>query len=133
MKNRYQLRQYIRFQLEQMSTKNEHHLFEELAFELARQTISRRLVPATGPVQAGGDQGRDFESYRSYLANSPIAASTGASLEGDQVIVFGCTLNKQLEGKIKGDIKTMCGSAPKPDAICYYAVPDLAVAKRHEL
>jgi hypothetical protein len=133
MKNRYQLRQYIRFQLEQMSAKNEHHLFEELAFELARLTVSRRLVPATGPVQAGGDQGRDFESYRSYLANSPIAASVGAGLDNDDVIVFGCTLNKQLEGKIKGDIKTMCSSEPKPDAIYYYAAPDLVVAKRHEL
>lgn len=133
MKNRYQLRQYIRFQLEQMSAKNEHHLFEELAFELARQTVSRRLVPATGPVQAGGDQGRDFESYRTYLANSPIASSVGAGLDGDDVLVFGCTLNKKLEGKIKGDIKTICGSEPKPDAIYYYAVPDLVVAKRHEL
>ncbi len=133
MKNRYQLRQYIRFQLEQMSAKNEHHLFEELAFELARQTVSRRLVPATGPVQAGGDQGRDFESYRSYLANSPIASSVGVGAEGGDVLVFGCTLNKQLEGKIKGDIKTMCGSEPKPSAIYYYAVPDLVVAKRHEL
>ena len=133
MKNRYQLRQYIRFQLEQMSAKNEHHLFEQLAFELARETVSRRLVPATGPVQAGGDQGRDFESFRSHLANSPIASSVAAGIDGDDVLVFGCTLDKKLEAKIKGDIKTMCGSDPKPDAIYYYAVPDLAVAKRHEL
>ena len=133
MNNRYQLRQYIRFQLEQMSAKNEHHLFEELAFELARQTVSRRLVPATGPVQAGGDQGRDFESFRTYLASSPIASSVAAGTDGDDVLVFGCTLDKKLEAKIKGDIKTMCGSDPNPDAIFYYAVPDLAVAKRHEL
>jgi hypothetical protein len=116
-----------------MSAKNEHHLFEELAFELARQTVSRRLVPATGPVQAGGDQGRDFESFRSYLADSPIASSVAAGIDGDDVLVFGCTLNKKLEGKIKSDIKTICGSQPKPDTIYYYAVPDLPVAKRHEL
>ncbi|HEY0115120.1 MAG TPA: hypothetical protein VGB54_05315 [Allosphingosinicella sp.] len=133
MKNRYQLRQYIRFQLEQMSAKNEHHLFEELAFELARQTVSRRLVPATGPVQAGGDQGRDFESFRSYLANSPLSSSVAAGIDGGHVLVFGCTLDKKLESKIKGDIQTMCGSDPKPDAIYYYAAPDLPVAKRHEL
>jgi hypothetical protein len=133
MENRYQLRQYIRFQLEQLSAKNEHHLFEELAFELARQTVSRRLLPATGPVQAGGDQGRDFESYRSYLKNTSIAPSVAAGIDGDDVLVFGCTLDKKLEAKIKGDIRTMCGSEPKPDAIYYYAVPDLAVAKRHEL
>lgn len=133
MKNRYQLRQYIRFQLEQMSPKNEHHLFEELAFELARQTVSRRLVPATGPVQAGGDQGRDFESFRTHLANSPIASSNAAGIDGDDVLVFGCTLDKRLEPKIQGDIETMCGSDPKPDAIYYYAAADLAVAKRHGL
>ena len=133
MKNRYQLRQFIRFQLEQMSAKNEQHLFEELAFELVRQTISRRLVPATGPVQAGGDQGRDFESFRSYLAESPISTSVAVGIDRGEVLVFGCTLNKRLEAKIKADVKTMCGSDPKPDAIFYYAAPDLVVAKRHEL
>ena len=133
MKNRYELRQYIRFQLEQMSAKNQQHLLEEMAFELARQTVSRRLVPATGPVQAGGDQGRDFESYHSYLAKSAIASSVAAGVEGNDVLVFGCTLNKALEGKIKSDIATMCGAAPKPNRIYYYATPDLPVAKRHEL
>lgn len=133
MKNRYQLRQYIRFQLEQMSAKNDYHLFEQLAFDLARQTVSRRLVPATGPVQAGGDQGRDFESYRTYLTSSSIASSVALGLEGNDVLVFGCTLNKQLANKIRGDVKAMCGYEPKPAAIYYYAVPDLAVAARHEL
>ncbi|MBD8548258.1 hypothetical protein [Sphingomonas sp. CFBP 8760] len=133
MKNRYQLRQYIRFQLEQMSPRNEHHLFEELAFELARQTVSRRLIPATGPVQAGGDQGRDFESFRSHIANGRTPSGVAAGIDGDSVLVFGCTLDKKLEGKIRGDIGTMCSGDPKPDAIYYYAGPDLAVAKRHKL
>jgi hypothetical protein len=133
MNNRYQLRQFIRFQLEQMSAKNEQHLFEELAFELARQTVSRRLVPATGPVQAGGDQGRDFESFRTYLAESPISTGVAVGIDGNEVLVFGCTLDKRLDAKIKADVKTMCGSDPKPNAVFYYAVPDLAVAKRHEL
>lgn len=133
MKNRYELRQYLRFQLEQMSAKNQQHLFEEMAFELALQTVSRRLIPATGPVQAGGDQGRDFESFHSYLARSALASSVAIGVEGDDVLVFGCTLNKELPQKIKGDIATMSGAEPKPNRIYYYAAPDLPVAKRHEL
>ena len=100
MKNRVQLKQYVRFQLEQMSARNEHHLFEELAFELARQTVTRRLLPATGPVQAGGDGGRDFESYRTYLAATPIDSSVAAGLEGDDVLVFGCMMVPRFGGHL---------------------------------
>ncbi|MCI4591124.1 hypothetical protein MOK15_13610 [Sphingobium sp. BYY-5] len=132
-KNRYELRQYLRFQLEQMSAKNQQHHFEELAFELARQTISRRIVPATGPVQAGGDQGRDFESYRTYLASTPIASSLSVAAEGTDTLVFGCTLDKALTNKIKRDLRSMFGGTPKPTVVYYYAVPDLPVAKRHNL
>jgi hypothetical protein len=132
-KNRYELRQYLRFQLEQMSAKNQQHQFEELALELARQTITRRIVPATGPVQAGGDQGRDFESYRTYLASTPIASSLSAAAEGADTLVFGCTLDKALTNKLKRDLRSMFGGAPKPTAVYYYAVPDLPVAKRHNL
>lgn len=98
-KNRYELRQYLRFQLDQMSAKNQQHQFEELAFELARQTITRRVVPATGPVQAGGDQGRDFESYRTYLASTPIASSLSVAAEGNGTLVFACTLDKALTNR----------------------------------
>lgn len=131
--NRYELRQYLRFQLEQMSARNQQHQFEELAFELARQTITRRLVPATGPVQAGGDQGRDFESYRTYLASTPIGSSLSVAAEGADTLVFGCTLDKALTNKIKRDLRSMFGGTPKPTAVYYYAVPDLPVAKRHNL
>ena len=67
---RAELRSYIRFQLEQLSVKNAAHEFERLAFELARLRVASNLLPATGPVQAGGDQGRDFESYRFDLDRS---------------------------------------------------------------
>lgn len=132
-KNRYELRQYLRFQLEQMSAKNQQHQFEELAFELARQTVSRRIVPATGPVQAGGDQGRDFESFRTYLASTPMASSLSVAAEGTITLAFGCTLDKALTNKIKRDLRSMFGGASKPNAVYYYAVPDLPVAKRHNL
>ena len=73
--NRISLRKFIRFQLEQMGAGNEAHRFEELAFELARARVASNVVRATGPVQSGGDQGRDFETFESYLAKSAIAGS----------------------------------------------------------
>jgi hypothetical protein len=75
MKNVVQLAAYIRFQLEQLKAQNKHHEFEHLARHFARLRICESVLPATGPVGAGGDQGRDFESYRSYLASTPIAAA----------------------------------------------------------
>ena len=40
---------------------------EHLARALAGGTVTLNIVPATGPVTAGGDQGRDFETYRTEL------------------------------------------------------------------
>src|SRR6267378_6688113 len=61
--NPEQASQYLRFTLSQLAGKNGHHTFERLCFQLARRRIYSNLVPATGPVSAGGDQGADFETY----------------------------------------------------------------------
>jgi hypothetical protein len=132
-KNRYTLRRYLRFQLEQMSALNQQHQFEELSFELARQRICRTILPATGPVQAGGDQGRDAETFRSYLASSDIATSSRIGLAEDRPLVIACTLDKKLPTKIKNDLATISASGTVPAAVYYFATPDLPVAKRHEL
>jgi len=131
-KNRVQLKKYIRFQLSQMSAQNEQHQWESAAFELARQTISSNILPATGPVQAGGDQGRDFESYRTYLGQTFGKRAWAGHGDGD-VLVFACTLDKSLPSKIKNDLKSIFGAGDKPAAVYYYAEQDLPVAKRHQL
>src|SRR5216684_4511108 len=64
-----QVAQYIRFALEQLPGENGHHKFEQLCFHLARRRIYPNLVPATGPVSAGGDQGADFETYNVGLSS----------------------------------------------------------------
>jgi hypothetical protein len=132
-KNRYTLRRYLRFQLEQMSAVNQQHQFEELSFELARQRICRRILPATGPVQAGGDQGRDAETFRTYLASSDIATSSRIGLADNRTLVIACTLDKKLVTKVKKDLTTIHASGAVPHAVYYFATPDLPVAKRHEL
>jgi hypothetical protein len=133
MKNRVELRNYIRYQLAQLSARNGEHEFESLCFELARLRQVSNLQPATGPVKAGGDQGRDFESYQTYLAGTAIARSTFATMASSDLVVGACTLNKQTSTKIRSDLKILFGSDQPPDRILYFCEPDLPVSKRHEL
>jgi hypothetical protein len=132
-RNRVQLKSFIRFQLSQLSARNAHHEFENLAFEVARVRVVSNLLPATGPVQAGGDQGRDFESYRTYLASSPLGTSTFATLASDHIVVGACSLQKDISDKIKSDLRSIFGSGTRPDHVAYFCEADLPVAKRHDL
>lgn len=76
MANLDQIIAQIRFQLEQLSAKNAHHDFEHLCRHMTRARICTNILPATGPVSAGGDQCRDFETFRTYLGTTSIADST---------------------------------------------------------
>src|SRR5580704_2818223 len=131
--SRGSLKSFIRFQLSQLSVGDGHHEFELLSFDLARIRVASNLLPATGPVQAGGDQGRDFESYRTFLANSPIAGSSFAAKASNGLIVGACTLNKQTESKIRSDLNTIFSHGEAPTHVYYFCEPDVPVAKRHEL
>ncbi len=62
-----QLAQQIRFGLSTLGENNAHHDFERLCHGLARRRITSNLIPATGPVSSGGDQGRDSESHWTSL------------------------------------------------------------------
>jgi hypothetical protein len=119
MKNRVELRGYLRYQLAQLSARNGEHEFELLSFDLARLRHVSNLLPATGPVQAGGDQGRDFESYRTYLVGTALARSTFVTLASDDLVVGACTLNKQTPTKIQSDLKVIFGSGQHPDRVLY--------------
>jgi hypothetical protein len=130
---RTELRPYIRFQLNQLSAQNAEHDFEHLAFDLARARVASNLLPATGPVQSGGDQGRDFESYRTYLRKSSLVNSSFAGLASDGIIAGACTLDKKTVGKIKADLRTIFASGERPTHVIYFCEPDLPVAKRHIL
>lgn len=67
---------HIRFALSQLSASNAHHDFEKICFDIAKLRICSNILPATGPVSAGGDQGKDFETFKTYIEHSPIATST---------------------------------------------------------
>ncbi len=125
----------IRFGLEQLSPKNAHHEFEHLCRHLARARICSNILPATGPGSAGGDQGRDFETFRTYLESTSIADSTFIGLVSNKPIAFACSLEKKekIKGKIESDVQTIVSSGSKVEAIHYFCGADLEVAKRHKI
>ncbi len=135
MKSITELTSYIRFQLSQLRVQNKHHDFEHLARHLARLRICENILPGTGPVSAGGDQGRDFESYRTYLNSTPIATSTFLARATDKKLVFACSLQQDIVPKIRADVSIICGGQQPHgvDGIFYFCEADLAVAKRHQL
>ncbi len=103
----------IRFQLSTLRSRNGHHLFEEICMHYATQRISRNVLPKTGPVSAGGDGGRDFETFPTFLP------------EDDRAIAFACTLQvKGLTKKLQADIAKIL-SGPPVDAICVFTETDV--------
>src|SRR5215204_3486269 len=89
-----QLTSYLRFQLSQMRAQNRHHTYEDLCRDFARQNILTNILPATGPVAGGGDQGRDFETFHTYLAGRLRFATGFLGLAATDTVVFACTLQR---------------------------------------
>lgn len=134
MKNVAELARYVRFQLSQLRAQNKHHDFEHLCRHFSRLKLCDRILPATGPVGAGGDQGRDFESYQTYLADHGLGNSSFAGVGQSKRLVFACSLqNKKIKEKIRADVKTICTGPTPVDAAFYFAEADIPVGSRHEL
>jgi hypothetical protein len=129
------LKVYIRFRLEQLGSENAHHEFEKLCFELARKRVCSNIIPATGPVSAGGDQGRDAESIRTHLQRTGLGDSAFVGLTNDRPIVIACTLThkSKIRSKIKQDIKAIADTGRCVSDIHYFCSSDIAVALRHDL
>ena len=128
-----ELAKYIRFQLGELRAQNKHHEFEHLTRQFARLRICENILPATGPVSAGGDKGRDFETYRTYLASTPIATSTFLGLTKDKKLVFACSLQQAIAQKIKSDVSVICASGQVVNAIYYFSETDFPIGKRQAL
>lgn len=128
----------IRFHLNQLAARNGHHEFERLAMEFARARIASNLLPATGPVSAGGDQGRDFETFRTYYVRDSNESGFRRRTVAE-TLSFACTLQqKGIARKIRDDVrKTMDppeGKAgPRPATIFFFTATDVTAAIRHQL
>ena len=133
MKNIAELARFVRFQLSQLKAQNKHHEFEHLCRHFARLRLCDRILPATGPVGSGGDQGRDFESYQTYLAGKGLGTSSFMGLGQDKRLVFACSLQDKIQQKIRADVTTIC-SGPNPvDVIYFFTEADIPVGARHIL
>ncbi|MFC1924050.1 hypothetical protein ACFLXA_01615 [Chloroflexota bacterium] len=130
-----QLISRIRFELGQLGSLNRHHELEHICRHIARNRICSNIIPATGPVSAGGDQGRDFESFRTYLNASSISNSSFIGLVSKGPLVFACTTTDEdnLIQKIKTDIATIMRHGENIIGIHYFCTEDLPVGKRHDL
>ncbi len=133
MADKVQLIAQIRFALEQLSERNAQHEWEHLSRHLARARVCANILPATGPVQSGGDQGRDFETFRTYLQASPLKERSFVGLVSDRPLAFACTLEKSVGSKVRRDVVAIMSSGTPISGIYFFSSRGLPVAKRHEL
>jgi hypothetical protein len=133
MSDKTQLIAQIRFALEQLSERNAQHEWEHLCRHLARERICSNILPATGPVQAGGDQGRDFETFRTFLSRSSLGGRSFVGLISDKPLAFACTLEKAAVPKIRGDVTAIMSSGALVEGVYVFCSRGVPVAKRHEL
>lgn len=133
MKDIQEVNRYIKFQLNDLAVNNAHHKFEDLCFHLTQQRICSNILPATGPVSAGGDQGRDFETFETNLESSSISNSAFIGLKSSKRIVFSCSTTKDIINKIKRDVKSILSHELPCDKIVYFCTENVAVSERHKL
>ncbi|TDC99441.1 tetratricopeptide repeat protein [Nonomuraea deserti] len=124
----------IRFALDTLGERNAHHEFEQLCLDVARLVLVSNLVPATGPVSSGGDQGRDAESFWTSLAAAPSPVSAFARLASTEKVVLACTIQKdRVPAKIRRDLASICGQGSPVQHVLYFTVAPVPVSTRHTL
>lgn len=133
MANPAQLAGQIRYYLGELSTRNGHHEFEELARHTARARLYSNILPATGPVSSGGDGGRDFETFETQISDRLTVGSSFAGRSSTtRRVAFACSLEKKIEAKIRRDLKTIIANG-KPDEIIYFCEGNLPIGRRRKL
>ncbi|WFE60051.1 hypothetical protein [Micromonospora sp. WMMD712] len=124
----------IRFALNQLAARNGQHEFETLTRMLARATVTRNVIPATGPVAAGGDQGRDFETFHTELAGQTQRLGREIGMREGDGVGFTCTLQQaDIGSKIRSDIDKIMAAGTAVTFILAYCEVNIPVARRHDL
>jgi len=125
---------YLRFALEELSAHNGQFEFEALCQELIKARVASNLVTATGPVAAKGDQGRDAETYLSYLTKELGPHSTFLALLSEKMAAFCCTLQKDgLQAKFETDAAKIIASGAPVERIYAMCTATVPVGTRHEI
>lgn len=129
-----QLAAQIRFALSTLGETNDHHAFEQLCFGIVRRRITSNVLPATGPVSAGGDQGRDGESHWSNLQAELPQSSAFVTRVSDETVVMACTTQREdVPAKIVSDVQSITSQGSPVQRVLYFTVSPVPVAKRHAL
>lgn len=134
MSTSVELAKLIKFCLTDLTGENGHHTFEHVCRHVAKLRIASNVLPATGPVSAGGDQGRDFETFRTYLLEE-LPFSTGfLARASSDTIAFACTIQRSgLRSKFEQDITAICTQGTHVDHVVLFASADVPTRLRHDL
>ena len=126
---------YIRFRLGELSSRNEHHRFEEIATRIAQKRLSSNILIATGPVSSGGDQQRDAESFTTRLPNELPHAAGFAAAASSSPVVIACTVQSGgLKQKVLDDLAGICAETAAPvEHVAFFSVHSISEGTTHEL
>ena len=126
---------YIRFRLDEMSSRNEHHRFEEIATRVAQKRISSNILIATGPVSSGGDQQRDAESFTTRLPNELPHSAGFAAAASTSPVVVACTVQSAgLKQKVLDDLAGICAqAAASVKHVAFFSVHPISEGVTHDL
>lgn len=126
---------YIRFRLDELSSRNEHHRFEEIATRVAQKRISSNILIATGPVSSGGDQQRDAETFTTRLPSELPHSAGFAAAASTSPVVVACTVQSgSLKQKVLSDLAGICANdAADVDHVAFFSVHPISEGVTHDL
>ena len=88
MASKDQIIKQIKFELSQLSARNSQFEFEHLCRHLSRARICSNILVSTGPVAKTGDQGRDFETFKTYISETEFSGSVFTQLISEGPLAF---------------------------------------------
>ncbi len=133
MATKQEVKQQVKYFLSQLGSQNAHHEFEHLCKHVTKARICSNIVPATGPVSAYGDQGADFETFRTDSTNI-FGNSAFVEMSTTKRTVFSCSIQiDRVEDKIKGDVSKATERELKPERVVYFTTQNVPVGLRHSL
>lgn len=125
-------RRRIRFELGELRAENSQHEFEKLCLAYTQRRICSNVRPSTGPVAAGGDQGRDFETFSTYVVRDPASDVAYRRLVCPEPIAFACTLQQADIGtKIRSDVRKIVAGEPV-HAVHFFCEVNVEAAEQHK-
>ncbi|MFD5635769.1 hypothetical protein ACFWJM_16750 [Streptomyces sp. NPDC127077] len=135
LKDEVELQHHIEVLLHLLGSRNQHHEFEAICLEVARKRFASNLIPATGPVSSGGDQGRDAETHWTEItASSGQATSVFDTLVSNEPTVMACTIQRsRVVEKIRKDLASICSRGRPVSRVIYFTLEPVAVSRRHRL